>query len=199
MTAGADWVELLLEKPTAQAPISWLMLACRTAPTLPTAFGSPSAHSGQGMRRRIRIIVRVHLALALLACVSCGGGKTYYPVRGRVLVNGKPAEGVTVTFSMVNDPDPEPARPTAGTGADGSFTLSTYLTKERVLRPGAPAGTYVVTCFWLPPEAANVGAGQAVPDKLRGKYTDPTTSNLRVEIPEHAVELPPFELEVGSK
>src|SRR5581483_6347614 len=142
---------------------------------------------------------RVPLVLALLACVSCGGGKTYYPVQGSVLVNGKPAEGVTVIFSMIDDPDPEPARPTAGTQADGSFTLGTYLTKERVVKPGAPAGRYVVTCVWLPPEATKVGAGQAVPDKLQGRYVDPKASPLRAEIPEHAVELQPFQLEVGNQ
>jgi hypothetical protein len=145
--------------------------------------------------RRLSIAV----AVTALCCSSCGGGKKYYPVHGKVLVNGKPAEGVTVVFSMEDDPDPDPARPTAGTRADGSFELNTYLTKDRVLKPGAPAGTYVVSCFWLPPEAGSVGAGQAVPDKLQGKYMDPKKSKLRVEIPEHATELPPFELEVGKK
>jgi hypothetical protein len=146
-----------------------------------------------------RIVFRAFVGFALLACVSCGGGKKYYPVHGSVLVNGKPAEGVTVVFSMIDDPDPDPARPSAGTKADGSFDLGTYLTKERVVKQGAPAGKYVVTCIWLPPEAGSVGAGQAVPDKLQGKYMDAKTSKLQVEVPEHAVELPPFELEVSSK
>ncbi len=115
-----------------------------------------------------------------------------------MLVNGQPAAGVTVIFSMIDDPDPNPARPTAGTQADGSFKLGTYLTKERVVKTGAPAGKYVVTCFWLPPEAAKAGAGQSVADKLQGKYMDPKTSNLQVEIPEHAIDLPPFKLEVGN-
>lgn len=151
------------------------------------------------MQSSIRIVIRAHLALALLACAACGGGKRFYPVHGSVLVNGKPAEGVTVIFSMVDDPDPEPARPTGGTQADGSFKLSTYLTKERVVKTGAPAGKYVVTCFWLPPEAAKVGAGRDVPDKLQGKYMDPKTSNLRADIPESVVELPPFKLEVDNQ
>src|SRR5205823_6286732 len=75
-----------------------------------------------------RIVFRAFVGLALLACVSCGGGKKYYPVHGSVLVNGKPAEGVTVVFSMIDDPDRDPARPSAGTKADGSFDLGTYLT-----------------------------------------------------------------------
>jgi hypothetical protein len=141
----------------------------------------------------------IAVAVAALCCSSCGGGKKYYPVHGTVLVNGQPAEGVTVIFIMQDDPDPEPVRPTAGTRADGSFELNTWLTKERVLKTGAPAGTYVVTCFWLPPGAGNVGAGQEAPDKLQGKYMDPQTSKLRVEIPEHATDLSPFELEVGKK
>lgn len=142
----------------------------------------------------------IAVAVAALCCSSCGGGgKKYYPVHGTVLVNGKPAEGVTVVFSMQGDPDPEPARPTASTRADGSFELSTYLTKDRVLKPGAPAGKYVVTCFWPTPEAGRLRAGQEAPDKLLGKYVDPKQSKLRAEIPERPTDLPPFELEVGKK
>jgi hypothetical protein len=142
---------------------------------------------------------RALFALAVLCCTSCGSNKRFYPVRGSVLVNGQPAEGVTLTFSMENDPDPDPLRPTAGTLADGSFEVNTYVTKDRVIKTGAPAGTYVVTCFWLPPNSGSIGAGQAVPDKLKGKYMDAKKSKLRAEVPEHAVELPPFELEIGKK
>jgi hypothetical protein len=138
------------------------------------------------------------LALAVLSCTSCGGGKKYYSVRGSVLVNGKPAEGVTIVFCPQND-DPELERPSAGTRADGSFELTTFLTKDRVLKTGAPAGSYVVTCFWLPPNAGSIGAGQAVPDRLQGKYMDPKKSPLRAQIPENAVDLPPFQLEIGKK
>lgn len=143
--------------------------------------------------------LRAVLALAVLCCASCGGGKKFYPVRGSVLVNGKPAEGVTVVFSLQNDTDREPLRPSAGTLADGSFEISTYLTKDRAVKVGAPAGSYVVSCFWLPPNAGSMGAGQEVPDRLQGKYINPKNSTLRADVPEHAVELPPFQLEVGKK
>jgi hypothetical protein len=148
-----------------------------------------------------RIVLRAILGLALLVCAACGGvdGRKFYPVHGSVLVNGKPAQGVTIIFSLQDDPGPEPTCPTAGTRADGSFELNTWLPKERVLKTGAPAGTYIVTCFWLPPELANVGAGQTAPDKLHGKYIDSKKSKLRAEVPEHAVDLPAFELEVGNK
>ena len=139
------------------------------------------------------------LGFGLLVCVSCGGGKKYYPVRGSVLVNGKPAEGVTVLFNPVESSEPSPEHPTAGTKADGSFELGTYVTKDRILKAGAPAGTYVVTCIWLPPDAGSMGAGSSVPDKLNWKFVDPKKSKLRVEIPEHAMDLAPFELEVGKK
>ena len=85
------------------------------------------------------------LALAVLCCTSCGGGRKFYPVHGSVLVNGKPAEGVTVVFCPQNEADPDPVRPSAGTGPDGSFEVTTFLTKDRVLKTGAPAGSYVVT------------------------------------------------------
>lgn len=156
----------------------------------------PSGQSTTLQSFSTRTILRALLGLAFLACVSCGGGKQYYPVHGKVLVNGKPAEGVLVVFSMVDNPDPEPPRPTAGTKEDGSFEIKTYLTKDRVLKTGAPAGKYVVTCLWLPPEAAHLGPGQPVPDRLQGRYMDPKSSTLQVEVPEHAVDLPPFELQV---
>lgn len=151
------------------------------------------------MKTFLTRVSRALATLALLACISCGGGRKFYPVRGSVKVNGQPAEGVTVVLYPQDDSGPEPLRPSAGTQADGSFTVSSYLTKDRVLKNGAPAGGYVVTCFWLPANAGSIGAGQEVPDRLHGKYNDPKTSKLRVEVPEHAVELPPFELEVSKK
>jgi hypothetical protein len=142
----------------------------------------------------------IAVAVGALCCSSCGGGKDYYPVRGRVLVNGKPAEGITVVLTPQGDHNPAPEQPAGGTRADGSFELRTYVAKDRASYAGAPAGTYVVTCVWYPPDmGSQPGLMTALPDKLGGKYANPATSPLRVTIPPHAVELPPFELEANVR
>src|SRR5438045_8569064 len=99
-------------------------------------------------RETIRRSPLVMLVLATLCCVSCGGGKPCYPVRGKVLVNGKAAEGVTVVFHPTGDADADAVQPSAVVGADGSFTLHSYFVKDRALKNGAQAGKYRVTCVW---------------------------------------------------
>jgi hypothetical protein len=128
----------------------------------------------------------------LLLCVlltACGKPrfKPVYPVKGRVLVNGKPAAGVTVRFISLDDPDDELARPLGTTDDDGWFTVSTYK-----LDDGLPAGAYAVSLSWLPkgyhgpPENAN---------KLPAHYKDPETSGIKVQIKAGDNVLEPFVLE----
>ena len=91
-------------------------------------------------------------ALLAACCVSCGGGKRFHPVRGKVFADGKPAEGVMVVLHPADDADPQPVQPTGVVGADGSFELRTYVVQDRVVKEGAPAGQYRVTCTWYPPD-----------------------------------------------
>jgi hypothetical protein len=150
-----------------------------------------------------RILARqIHLlavALAALCCSSCGGVKKCYPVHGKVLVEGKPAEGVTVVFHPVNDPDPKTVRPSAIVQADGSFALNSFFVEQRVQKDGAPAGQYQVTCIWYPADLQKYLGREIVPDKLNGKYADPRTSGLQAEVLEEPTELPPFELKIQKK
>jgi hypothetical protein len=151
-------------------------------------------------RASARTVSLAAMALAALCLSSCQGGKRYYPVRGHVLVNGKPAEGVSVVFYPVDDPDPKPVMPSAIVQADGSFELKSYVVQDRVLKDGAPAGHYQVTCVWYPPDLQKyVNAMMPLPDKLQGRYSDPKTSGLRADVPEQSTELPPFELKAQSK
>jgi hypothetical protein len=137
--------------------------------------------------------------LIALCCSSCQRGKQFYPVRGHVFANGKPAEGVMIVLHPLDDPDPEPVQPTAIVGADGSFTLKSYLVRERVLKDGAPAGKYVVTCTWYPPNLQDYLGMENLPDKLRGRYAVPKTSGLSAEVGEEPTELPPFKLEIDKR
>jgi hypothetical protein len=138
-------------------------------------------------------------ALVALCCSSCNRGRPFYPVRGRVLVDGKPAEGVLVVLHPVDDPDPKPVQPTALVQADGSFVLKSYVIQERALKDGAPAGPYRVTFVWYPPDLEKYLSRDVLPDRLHGRYSDPKTSGLTVDVPEAPTELPTFELTARKK
>src|SRR5262245_25421017 len=93
--------------------------------------------------------------LVVLCCSSCQEGKKFYPVRGQVLVDGKPAERALVVFHPVDDADPQKIQPSAAVEADGSFNLKSYIAEDRVTRDGAPAGAYRVTVQWFPLDRSN--------------------------------------------
>jgi hypothetical protein len=103
-----------------------------------------------------------------------------------VLFDGKPAAGATVFFYPV-ETDAEALAPYGVTDANGSFTLTTYLTFD-----GAPAGEYVVTVRW--PGPPRRGEDEQGPDRLKGRYDNPKTSKLRATVETKPNDLPPFQL-----
>jgi hypothetical protein len=125
--------------------------------------------------------------LVLIAVLGCKSGqvaekrKPVFPVRGKVLVQGKPAAGANVFFVPVDEPaTPTDPRPRGEVREDGSFELGMYGAKD-----GAPAGEYLVIVLW---------EGEGGYDRLKGQYSDPTKSKLRVTVKEGTNELPPFQL-----
>jgi hypothetical protein len=128
------------------------------------------------------------MAALALALVSCTGGqatnevrKPVHPVRGQLLVGGKPATGAFVYLVPINEPaEPVDPRPRAEVAPDGTIEFSMYGNKD-----GAPIGDYVVTVLW---------EGEGGYDQLKGQYLDPKKSKLRVTVKEGPNELPPFKL-----
>jgi hypothetical protein len=114
-----------------------------------------------------------------------------YPVNGKVLVNGEPAVGATVTFVRKGSPDPlkEPT-PQGVVGEDGTFTLS------GPGGDGALPGEYAVLVEWK--EGAGTKRGRApalnAPDRLKKKYLDPSKPLLTATVEAKSNTLPPFEL-----
>src|SRR5687768_13894441 len=102
-------------------------------------------------RTQTNSLVRTISALAALWCTSCGGpgGPPLYPVQGKVLVDGKPADGALVVFHPSGDAPPDALRPSAKVESDGSYKLS-----SRAPGDGAPAGEYLVGITWYLPEVA---------------------------------------------
>jgi hypothetical protein len=132
----------------------------------------------------------VRLALVGVLLPACGKRrKTCYPVRGRVLVNGKPAKDLVVLFNPKEE-EAERLAPNAQTDANGEFQLSTYVEQD-----GAPAGDYLVTFTWR--ERSGLLKNQFDgPDRLKGRYGDPKKALFPVTIEKRPTELPEFRLEV---
>jgi hypothetical protein len=144
------------------------------------------------LQAAIRPVRMMIVPLALLLCCSCASRfKPTYPVKGQVLVGGKPAEGVNVRFISLDDPNDDLARPFGSTDAEGWFTVNTYKTDD-----GIPAGAYAVTLRWLPKGYRGpIEAGNKIPMR----YDDPETSGFKVQIIKGENTLPPFEVEKKTK
>ena len=128
---------------------------------------------------------------ASLASLGCGNGNGLYPVSGRVLFQGAPAVGATVTFvrkgaaASLNDQTPQGV-----VREDGSFTLA------GPAGAGAAPGEYAVLVEW------KVGAGKvrgrapalSAPDRLKRRYLDAGRPLLTASVEAKSNALPPFEL-----
>jgi hypothetical protein len=134
----------------------------------------------------------VILVLTFLACCpACSNGrKPVYPVRARLLVDGRPAAQAQVLLHPAEN-TPDAPRPAGQTDDQGYFTLTTY-TKD----DGAPEGDYAVTVTWFrvfragrSPRADLVRA-----NVLPQRYARPDNSRLKVTVAKGENELPAINL-----
>lgn len=139
----------------------------------------------------LRGVPALVLTLALLSTASCGSGKIkLYPVRGKVLCDGKPTDGALITLRALDASQPIKELPTARVKADGTFSIGTYTAED-----GAPPGEYKVSIFWMPPdfEAQAIRTGK-YPNRLPDVYGDAKASPLKIQVQEAPNDLPPYEL-----
>ena len=131
------------------------------------------------------------VAGSILAQASCrrADHEPVYPTSGKVFFKGKPAEWARVTLVPLQDKDPKKPKPGAQARGDGEFRLSTYASYD-----GAPAGRYAVTIVY-PSPVKKVDDENAGPDLLQGRYANPKTTPLSVEINEGTNDLEPFKLQ----
>ena len=118
-----------------------------------------------------------------------------HPVRGTVLLKGKPAADVLVTFhpsGSSSHPNEATPSPTGKTNAEGIYQLHTYLGTD-----GAPAGQYAVSLsFAGSAESRDVMAkNQTIAiTKIPAKYSDPRKSGLTATIEKGNNAIEPFEI-----
>ena len=135
------------------------------------------------MIRRLRLALP---ALLIATAAGCGGSNTN-PVSGTVLVKGKAAAGVRVTFHPRGGGG---TTPTGETDKDGRFTLSTAAPRD-----GAPPGEYAVT-FELMRVSADTYGREIEVDAWKGKYADPAASTtMTVTVQKGENNLDPFRLD----
>ena len=145
-------------------------------------------------------------SLSLLPLLGCGDGRMSdqdrmkllipnasptTPVRGKLLVDGKPCKDVFVYLLPKGSkmPTNEPPAHRAQVKADGSFAITTYLEGD-----GAPAGQYVICLEWL--QHKQKGNSWVGPDKLGNRYNDPDTSAFVVTVDKQVEEF--LEIEVSN-
>jgi hypothetical protein len=130
------------------------------------------------------------LALLIPAC-SKGSHKQVYPVRGQVLIQGRPAPQAIVTFHPAAGAPDDP-RPSAQTDDQGYFTLTSYAGGD-----GAPEGEYAVTvtCFRSFSQKNASEGDESTRNVLPPRYANPATSQLRATVSAGPNELPPLQVQ----
>lgn len=130
------------------------------------------------------------LVAALVAGCAGGGNDgpvVVHPVSGKVMYDGKPAEGVEVTLLPTDAPMVPriPRNPHAVTGPDGRFSISTFAEGD-----GAAEGGYQVILVWPPAKGATSETEEAQDsDRLLGWF-DAMHSTLSVRVKAGANEIP---------
>ena len=120
------------------------------------------------------------------------------PVHGQVLLDGRPAENVRVTFHALSqnsgDASIYTSVPSGMTDQQGEFQLSTYVQGD-----GVAEGTYLITFEKLRYDAFRNRYGG--PDQLGGRYANPDTSGFQTTITagRDVITLEPFELTSKEK
>lgn len=142
-------------------------------------------------------LLSVLLCLVAVSLSACNRGPHMVPVKGEVLLDGKPVEGAAVLFT------PEAGgRPADGvTDKDGKFSLQTYEPGD-----GAPVGKYKVAIVGMRMTGIQATAdglsGEVDPGKVREiwfvpkKYSTPESSGLEAEVKRG---LTPLKFELASK
>jgi hypothetical protein len=138
---------------------------------------------------------------------GCGGSfedhPPVYPVKGKVLVNGKPMRGGTIIFEYAGEatdalkgPPGQPFRVTGKISNEGTFNMVAYTGAE-----GMPEGSYKVGILAVQGRSeSNLFDRKLVIEKKTrsavtgNQYADPKTSGLTTQVSQASPNEPVFEL-----
>jgi 5-hydroxyisourate hydrolase-like protein (transthyretin family) len=128
------------------------------------------------------------IASVCLSITSCSktdpNRKVTVPVHGEVYVDGQPAAMVQVQCHPLEGMDKEqPTITQAITDDNGKFQLATYEAGD-----GAPLGEYKLTFVWQ--DFSVIAASFSGPDKLKGRYKDPKSSEVALTVEKGATDRP---------
>ena len=138
-----------------------------------------------------RWLLALLAASLVLASCSKNDRLPVFPVRGQVFDSSQdPAAGALVVFHPVDPTDGPLLKPLAYVDRQGAFRLTTYEQGD-----GAPAGKYVVTIEWRQRSPNPFGPNKEGKDRLRGKYSDPQSSDFRFTVQKQTENVvPPIHL-----
>ncbi len=136
--------------------------------------------------RRLALIAFAVSACGLASCSKGDGRKPTFPVSGTVTDGTKGIPNALVILHPVGEDGPDVVRPRGTTGADGTFTLTTYDGND-----GAPAGQYRVAVTQV---LAGARPEDGPKNRLPEKYGSPKTSNLTAEVTAGRTVLKPIEV-----
>jgi hypothetical protein len=133
------------------------------------------------------------IALAGILCfmaLGCSGhGSTpVYPVRGQVLLNGKPLADAIVSFHAQLGAALD-LFPSAHTDADGRFALTSHKNGD-----GAPPGTYSISVVCFRSRPLRKGQDGRASNVVPQRYADPPSSGLSATVQPGDNELPAIKL-----
>ena len=142
-----------------------------------------------------RTLVRLSVfSLAVLA-VSCGGDDFHkvYPVKGKILVDGKPVKDCMISLNRTfDDTSDRKVYPYGVTDDNGEFQITSYVTGD-----GVPEGEYIVTIEWRE-RSGLLKNNFDGPDRLDGAYANKeqnrTKPGFLIKVGRESLELPPFQL-----
>lgn len=137
-------------------------------------------------RKRFAPAALAWLGLALLSAIGCGKAEpervAVHPVKGQVILAGKPAAGAVVVFHP-KAPGAFPP-PRAQADKDGNYSVTTFKTAD-----GAPLGEYVITVE-LRALVEKGGEYIAGPNQVPAQYSEVRTSKLVASVVEGENQVP---------
>jgi hypothetical protein len=148
---------------------------------------------------RLAGLVLLSLATASAGCGARGPTVALHPTTGRVLFQGKPLEGVLVTFRpLAAEPGMTLSASMGQTDADGKFHLVTAVGEEGRTLDGAPTGDYAIA---LAPagkvdsaDFLNKQFARTPPNPIGNRFANAQTTGLKATIKPGPNELEPFDL-----